>query len=31
METYLKRDPSGIGYSNSCLHAAGGFSYDMGF
>ena len=27
----IPRDPSGVGYSDSCLHAAGGFSYDMGF
>ena len=27
----IKRDPSGIGYSDSCLRAAGGFSLDMKF
>ena len=27
----IKRTPSGIGYSDSCLHAAGGYSLDMGF
>lgn len=27
----VPRDPSGVGYSDSCLHAAGGFSFDMKF
>ena len=27
----VDRTPSGIGYSDSCLHAAGGFSFDMKF
>ena len=27
----INRDPSGGAWSNSCLHAAGGYSYDMGF
>ena len=31
MRHLIKRTPSGIGYSDSCLHAAGGYSIDMGF
>ena len=27
----IKRRPSAIGYSDSCLHAAGGYSLDLGF
>ena len=27
----VDRTPSGLGYSDSCLHAAGGFSFDMKF
>ena len=28
---FVPRDPSGTGWADSCLHAAGGFSIDMGF
>ena len=28
---FVPRDPSGTGYADSCLRAAGGFSIDMGF
>ena len=27
----IKQSPSGVGYSDSCLHAAGGYSLDLGF
>ena len=27
----IKRRPSAVGYSDSCLHAAGGYSLDLGF
>ena len=27
----IKRSPSAVGYSDSCLHAAGGYSLDLGF
>ena len=27
----IRRLPSGLGYSDSCLHAAGGYSLDMGY
>ena len=27
----IPRDPSGTAWSDSCLHAAGGYSYEMGF
>ena len=27
----IPRDPTGVAWSDSCLHAAGGYSFDMGF